>query len=90
MLKIYSSSRNTCHFAREIRAQSEIRFHREYNLAMKNNSLSYTMFHWSIDTYAYARRIEAAQRGRSIAPCASQQEHRGILEIFLVKQTECG
>ncbi len=33
-------------------AQSEIRLHREYNLAMKNKSLSYTMLHWSIVTHA--------------------------------------
>ena len=26
--------------------------HREYNLAMKNKSLSYTMIHWSIVTHA--------------------------------------
>ena len=31
----YSSSRNTRDFSREIRAQSEIWLHREYNLAMK-------------------------------------------------------
>ena len=31
----YSSSRNTRDFNREIRAQSETRLHREYNLAMK-------------------------------------------------------
>ena len=37
-----------CDFSREIRAQSEIWLHREYNLAMKNKSLSYTMLHWSI------------------------------------------
>ena len=36
---IYSSSRNTRDFSREIRAQSEIWLHREYNLAMKNKSL---------------------------------------------------
>ena len=36
---IYSSSRNTRDFNHEIRAQSEIRLHREYNLAMKNKSL---------------------------------------------------
>ena len=35
----YSSSRNTRDFSREIRAQSEIWLHREYNLAMKNKSL---------------------------------------------------
>ena len=45
----YSSSRNTRDFNREIRAQSETRLHREYNLAMKNKSL---------------RRVAAAQRGR--------------------------
>ena len=48
----YSSSRNTRDFSREIRAQSEIWLHREYNLAMKNKSLSYTMLHWSIVTHA--------------------------------------
>ncbi len=32
----YSSSRNTRDFSREIRAQSEIWLHREYNLAMKS------------------------------------------------------
>ena len=36
---VYSSSRNTRDFSREIRAQSEIWLHREYNLAMKNKSL---------------------------------------------------
>ena len=56
---IYSSSRNTRDFNREIRAQSETRLHREYNLAMKNKSL---------------RRIAAAQRGRCFAPCAARQE----------------
>ena len=35
----YSSSRNTRDFSREIRAQSEIWLHREYNLTMKNKSL---------------------------------------------------
>ena len=49
---LYSSSRNTRDFSREIRAQSEIWLHREYNLAMKNKSLSYTMLHWSIVTHA--------------------------------------
>ena len=39
-------------FRHEIRAQSEIRLHRGYNLAMKNKSLSYTMLHWSIVTHA--------------------------------------
>ena len=48
----YSSSRNTRDFNHEIRAQSEIWLHREYNLAMKNKSLSYTMLHWSIVTHA--------------------------------------
>jgi len=48
----YSSSRNTRDFSREIRAQSEIWLHREYHLAMKNKSLSYTMLHWSIVTHA--------------------------------------
>ena len=62
---IYSSSRNTRDFNREIRAQSETRLHREYNLAMKNKSL---------------RRIAAAQRGRCFAPCAARQERRGVLE----------
>ena len=37
--KLYSSSRNTRDFNREIRAQSETRLHREYNLAMKNKRL---------------------------------------------------
>ena len=50
--EFYSSSRNTRDFNREIRAQSETRLHREYNLAMKNKSLSYTMLHWSIVTHA--------------------------------------
>ena len=36
---IYSSSRNTRDFNHEIRAQSEIRLHREFNLAMKNKNL---------------------------------------------------
>ena len=36
---IYSSSRNTRDFSREIRAQSEACLHREYNLTMKNKSL---------------------------------------------------
>jgi len=36
----------------EIRAQSDIRVHRENNLAMKNKRLSYAMFHWSIVTNA--------------------------------------
>ena len=35
-----------------IRAQNEIRLHREYNLAMKNKSLSYTMLHRSIVTHS--------------------------------------
>ena len=48
----YSSSRNTRIFRQEICAQSETRLHREYNLAMKNKSLSYTMLHWSIVTHA--------------------------------------
>ena len=34
-----SSSRNTRVFRHEIRAQSETRLHREYNLAMKNKSV---------------------------------------------------
>ena len=51
-LFFYSSSRNTRDFNHEIRAQSEIWLHREYNLAMKNKSLSYTMLHWSIVTHA--------------------------------------
>ena len=50
--RIESSSRNTRVFRHEIRAQSETRLHREYNLAMKNKSLSYTMLHWSIVTHA--------------------------------------
>ena len=61
----YSSSRNTRVFRHEIRAQSETRLHREYNLAMKNKSL---------------RRIAAAQRRRCFAPCAARQERRGVLE----------
>ena len=48
----YSSSRSTRDFSREIRAQSETCLHREYNLAMKNKSLSYTMLHRSIVTHA--------------------------------------
>ena len=51
-LAFYSSSRNTRVFRHEIRAQSETCLHREYNLAMKNKSLSYTMLHWSIVTHA--------------------------------------
>ena len=35
---IYSSSRNTRVFRHEIRAQSDARLHREYNLAMKNKA----------------------------------------------------
>ena len=35
-MPFYSSSHNTRDFNHEIRAQSEIRLHREYNLAMKN------------------------------------------------------
>ena len=52
VLPFYSSSRNTCDFNHEIRAKSEIWLHREYNLAMRNKSLSYTMLHWSIVTHA--------------------------------------
>ena len=37
--RFYSSSHNTRDFNHETRAQSEIRLHREYNLAMKNKSL---------------------------------------------------
>ena len=37
-LFFYSSSRNTRDFNREIRAQSEIRLHREYNFAIKNKT----------------------------------------------------
>ena len=48
----YSSSRNTRDFNHEIRVQSETLLHREYNLAMKNKSLSYTMLHRSIVTHA--------------------------------------
>ena len=51
-LAFYSSSRNTRVFRHEIRAQSETCLHREYKLAMKNKSLSYTMLHWSIVTHA--------------------------------------
>ena len=36
---MYSSSRNPRDFNHEIRAQSETRLHREYNLVMKNKSL---------------------------------------------------
>ena len=39
-------------FKHEIRAQSEPYSHREYNLAMRNKSLSYTMLHWSIVTHS--------------------------------------
>ena len=49
---VYSSSRNTRDFSREIRAQDDTRLHREYNLAMKNKRLSCTMLHWSIVTHA--------------------------------------
>ena len=37
--RIESSSRNPRDFNHEIRAQSDVRLHREYNLAIKNNSL---------------------------------------------------
>ncbi len=57
----YGSSRNTRDLSHEIRAQSETRLHREYNLTMKNKSLSYTMLHWSIVTHAYARRGKNAK-----------------------------
>ena len=77
---IHSSSRNTRDCSREIRAQSETRLHREYNLAMKNKSLSCTMLHWSIVTHAQARRIAAAQRIRCFAPCAAQQERDASLK----------
>ena len=33
----YSSSRNTCDLSHEIRVQSEIWLHREYNLATSDN-----------------------------------------------------
>ena len=39
IFRLYSSSRNIRDFNREIRAKSETRLHREYNLAMKNKSL---------------------------------------------------
>ena len=39
-------------FKHEICAQSEPYSHREYNLAMRNKSLSYTMLHWSIVTHS--------------------------------------
>ena len=39
-------------FRHEIRTQSDAYLHREYNLAMKIKSLSYTMLHWSIVTHA--------------------------------------
>ena len=37
-MEFYSLARNTRDFSREIRAQSEIWLHREYNLAMKNKT----------------------------------------------------
>ncbi len=46
-------------------AQCDARFHREYNLAMKNKSLSYTMLHWSIVTHAQARRIALRAIGKA-------------------------
>ena len=79
--RIYSSSRNTRDCSREILAQSDICLHREYDPAIKNKSLSYTMLHWSIVTHAQARRIAAALRGRCFAPGAARQEHQGVLEF---------
>ena len=35
-----------------IRVQGDIRLLREFKLAMKNKSLSYTMLHWIIVTHA--------------------------------------
>ena len=61
---VYSSSRNTRDFS-EIRAQSEIRVHREYNLAMKNKASG------GSQTCA----VEGAY-----APRTSRQERRGVLE----------
>ena len=49
-----------------IRAQRDTRLHREYNLAMKNKSLNYTMLHWSIVTHAKARRITDMCSGRRL------------------------
>ncbi len=62
---IYSSSRNTRDFNHEIRAQSDARLHREYNLAMKNKASG------GSQTCA----VEGAY-----APRTSHQERRGVLE----------
>ena len=62
----YFSSSNIRGYNREIRAQSETRLYREYNLAMKNKSLSYTMLHLSIVTHAQARRIADVRSGRRL------------------------
>ncbi len=67
-----SSSRNTRVFRLETRAQNDTCLHREYNLVMKNKSLSCTMLHRSIVTHAQARRIAAAQRGKCFAPCSAR------------------
>ena len=53
-------------FRHEIRAQSDALLHREYNLAMKNKSLSYAMLHWSIVTHAQARRIADVRNERRL------------------------
>ena len=77
---IYSSSRNTRDFSREIRAQSETCLHREYNLAMKNKSLSYTMLHWSIVTHA----LGTAERRRAQWKALTRRARRGKnAEAFL-------
>ena len=59
-------------FNHEIRAQNDIRLHRESNPAMKNKSL---------------RRITAVQSGKCFAPRAARQEHRGVPEVSLLSGT---
>ena len=61
----YSLSRNTRGFRHEIRVQSDTRLHRGYILVMKNKSL---------------RRIADVRSGRCLAPRASRQERRDVLE----------
>ena len=73
----YSSSYNTHDFSREMCAQSETCLHREYNLTMKNKSLSCTVLHRSIVTHAQARRIALRAQWKALtrrARCGKNAE----------------